>query len=163
MLNENHDNPYATPVSEVKTSAGVKTGSAVKAVTVGVAVDIGGSLIVGIVLSIAYGIYLATTGASAEQIESSMTNMPVDSWFFIFGAVIGSAFSVLGAYLCTRIARHSEYKLGAIMAAISISFGLFVGIDQYSPLVNVVMVIAALASITLGVWLGIAKNKLQGS
>jgi hypothetical protein len=156
MTMEKH-NPYAPPVAAVGSS--VARGSAVKAVIVGLAVDIGGSLVSGIILTVVYGFNLAASGGSLDQIESSMKEIPADSWFSIAGMVVGCAFSVLGGYLCARIAKHSEYRLGGIMAAISIAVALLIGAQSFSPGVNVLLSIATLASVMLGVWFGASKNK----
>ncbi len=159
MTIEKH-NPYTSPTADVALRSTEK-GSAVKAVLVGLAVDIGGSLLFGVVFAIAYGIYLGSSGASAEHIASSLSDAPADSWFFLVGTGVGCAFSVLGAYLCARIARHAEYTLGGIMATISVVFAFFISAEHYAPAVNILLASATIASIMLGAWLGALKNKRE--
>src|SRR5690606_37718675 len=60
-------NPYAPPGAAVG-DLPAKPGSAVKAVVLGFLVDIGGTLVGTIVLGIVYGIVLAASGASEEEL-----------------------------------------------------------------------------------------------
>ncbi len=157
MTIEKH-NPYTSPTAAVALHSTEK-GSAVKAVLVGAAVDIGGSLLFGVIFTIAYGLYLGSTGASAEHIAAAVGDTPLDSWFFLVGTAVGCAFSILGAYLCARIARHAEYLLGGIMAIISVLFGYFISAEHYAPAVSAALASATVAAILCGTWLGASKNK----
>jgi hypothetical protein len=54
--------------------------------------------------------------------------------------------SALGGYTCARIARHSEYRLGAILAVLSTALGFLLRTGEESLLHN-----AALAGVRFGV------------
>lgn len=156
MPGAGHD-PYQPPSSDL-TPRTEPPGSAVKAVVIGLLADIGGSIAAGIVLTFAYGFTLGLSGANAEQIASALANIPTDSWLSITGMVVGGGFSVLGGYLCARIARHSEYKLGAIVAAVSGISGLFLG-GQVPAGINLALSLATIASVMLGAWIGLVRNR----
>lgn len=121
-------------------------------------VDIGGSILATLVLAVVYGIILGATGASQEEIEAITTRVPTDSWFFYASTLVGCAFSVLGGYACARIAKQSAYRLGAILAAISVLIGLLLTFSQYSLMMSAGFAIAGAAAVMLGVRWGYARN-----
>src|SRR5215510_393560 len=121
-------NPYAPPEATVQDLPS-KPGSAFKAIALGLVVDVGGSLIAAVILAAIYGAALAATGVPREDIAAAMQASTTDSWFFYVGSLVGLGFSVLGGYVCARIARRSEMKLGAILAALSAISGFLLGGD----------------------------------
>ena len=106
-------NPYAPPEAAVH-DLPVKPGSAFKAVALGLATDIGGTLVATVILALIYGAALGAAGVRREEIAAAMQVSATDSWFFYAMTGVGLGFSVLGGYVCARIARRSELKLGAI-------------------------------------------------
>jgi hypothetical protein len=120
--------------------------------------DIGGSFAAGILITFAYGVTLGMSGLDADQITAAVTSIQPDSWVSIVGMVVGGGFSVLGGYLCARIARHSEYKLGAIVAVISSAGGLLMG-GQSTAGFDLALLAATVASVMLGAWIGAVKNR----
>lgn len=152
-------NPYAAPDAKLADPA-AGPGSAFKAVSLGLVADIGGSVGVSLVLALGYGVVLGISGASQEEIEAA--TVATDSWFFYLTTLVGFGFSVLGGYVCARIAKRSEYKLAAVLAVISVLLGLGFTFAQYSVLMNLVLAIAGVAAVMLGARLGYARNK-QGS
>ncbi len=153
-----HD-PFTPPAANVE-APDLKRGSAVKAVLVGVAVDIGGSTVFGVLFTIAYGIYLAASGQTPEQMQASMADIGYDSPLGIVGMIVGCLFSVLGGFLCARIARHSEYRLGAVMCGITLVFVAFTGFGpNVHPAIAAVLVVLTVASILVGIHLGARQNR----
>jgi hypothetical protein len=150
-------NPFTPPSSRVADGAKEK-GSPVKAVVFGFLVDVGGSIAVGMLLAVAYGVSEARSGATPDQIAASLQNLPVGSWLSIVGMVIGGLFSVLGGYVCARVAKHSEFGLGAILAALSISFGAWAGAGEYSLVLHLVLSVATFLAVMFGVRMGAARN-----
>lgn len=149
--------PYAPPSAPVRDPAPQK-GSAIKAVLLGVLVDLGGSIVAGSVMTILYGMTLIDGAENAAELESTLANTPMDSWFSIATIAVGCMFSVAGGYVCARIARHSEYRLGAIVAGCGVAVGLVLSSDYYSPLVDAALAIASVIAVMGGVWLGIRRN-----
>lgn len=151
-------NPYTPPQAELA-DAEPQPGSPVKAVVLGLVVDIGGTLVASAVLGIIYGISLAASGASQEEIAEISANLPLDSWPIIGSTVFGCAFSVLGGYVCARIVKRAEYKYGAFVAVISAILGLLMGAGHYSELANVSLTVLTFLMVMLGARLGYAKNR----
>jgi hypothetical protein len=149
-------NPYAAPDAKLADPAATP-GSPLKAVTIGLLVDIGGSIVATLLLAVVYGIILGASGATQEEIEAA-TSVSTDSWFFYIGTLIGCAFSALGGYVCARIARQSEHRLGAILAGLSVLIGLLFTFDQYSLLMNAGLAIAGAAAVMLGIRWGYTRN-----
>jgi len=133
-------------------------GSPYKAVALGLAVDVGGSTVAGVALSLLYSIILAATGTSAKEIAELVTHPAHDSWYYILGLVTGTALSVLGGYVCARIAKRSEVKLGAIMAALSTLVG-GVLTQLEDPDMTLVTVIVTFGAVMSGALMGRAGNR----
>lgn len=150
-------NPYAPPQAAVRDGP-PGAGSVIKAVTFGLLADIGGTFAATMVLMVAYGIVLGASGASFEEI-SAVDLTSTDSWLFWVGGAVGLGFSVLGGYVCARIAKRNEMKLGAVTATISAAIGLLLAADQYQLGTNLSMTLAAIIAVMVGARLGYWKNR----
>lgn len=150
-------NPFEPPAARVDDLT-IDRGSPFKAIIVALIVDFGGTTIAGILLTMAYGAALALSGATPDQVMASLKDIPVDSWPSVTGIAIGTLLSALGGYVCARIAKHSEYRLGWILAAISTALGMAIGGTTYSALLNIAMAIVGVVAIMFGVRLGVARN-----
>ncbi len=150
-------NPFTPPSARVADVAAQK-GSPIKAVVFGFVVDVGGTVAFALLLSIAYGVSLASSGATPEQVTAALQNIPLDSWPAIIGMIVGTLFSVLGGYVCSRVAKRSEFGLGAILAALSISFGLWAGGSHHSFLWHTAMAVVTFLAVMFGVRIGAARN-----
>ena len=152
-------NPFRPPDSNVDV-ANVERGSAVKAVVLGALVDLGGSILASIVFFMLYGIYLGVSGAPAEDLQATMGGM-TGSPMGIMMNIVGCLFSVLGGYVCARIARHAEYRLGGIVAAISVVIGLFAaGGEEANALLGIYSLLT-IASVMVGAHLGAMRNRRE--
>lgn len=151
-------NPYAPPDAKLADPAAAP-GSALKALAAGLAVDLGGSIVSTLLLAIGYGIALGALGASAEEIESVTSNVPTDSALFYLATLAGLAFSLLGGYVCARIAKRAELKLGAILAAISAGIGLAIGGDPGRLGMLISLTLLGIAAVIAGAHIGRAKNR----
>jgi hypothetical protein len=136
-------NPYAPPAAAVK-DLPAKAGSAFKAVAFGFAADIGGTLLAAVVLVVVLG----ASGASAD-----------DPWLFYVGALVGLGFSVLGGYVCARIARRDEMKLGAILAGLTALVGILLSGEAYQLGTLASLTLAGIGAVMVGARLGYAKNR----
>jgi hypothetical protein len=150
-------NPYAPPEASVHDQP-LRPGSAFKAIAVGLAVDIGGSLIGTVLLALVYGAALGAAGVKAEDIAATLKASNGDSWFFYAGILVGLGFSVLGGYVCARIARRSEFKLGAILAALSAFSGLAIAGDEQQLGTLLSLTLLGFGAVLVGARLGLAKN-----
>ena len=82
-------------------------------------------------IGVVYGIILASAGVPLEQLEQAMQNegllySPVG----LISLLVGLLCSVLGGYVCARIANHNEYRLAAITGFISMMIGLLFFADD---------------------------------
>ncbi len=151
-------NPYTPPSARVADVAVDKRGSAIKAVAFGLLVVIGGSLAFGLLLVFAYGVSQASSGATSAEIAASFENLSFDSWVLIVDDIVDTLFSALGGYVCARVAKRSEFRLGAILAVLSISFDVWVSGDGYSVLWNIAMAVVTFLAVMFGVRMGAARN-----
>ena len=150
-------NPYSAPTAVVSDPAGHR-GSGIKAVSLGVLIDLGGTILISVIFIVVYGFYLAASGMRPEAVASAISSAGHDATIQGVLAIPGCLLSVLGGYVCARVARHSEYRLGLIVAVISMLFAVWMGQENYSLAMNAVLAIATLASVMLGVKLGVSKN-----
>ena len=126
----------------------------------GVLTDFGGTFALSIALAFLYAMALAATGTPPEQIAEAISSTAADSWYFWAATLGGGGFSVLGGYVCARIARQSEYTLGAILAAISVGLGLLIGGDSERDVgMSIVLNAATVACVILGAWIGKKRNR----
>src|SRR5262245_15086832 len=96
-------NPYSAPGAKLADPP-AQPGSPIKAVLLGLATDLGGSIGATLVLSIVWGAALVAGGTSVEELETLMSSNSTDSAYFYVATLIGLGFSVVGGYVCARIA-----------------------------------------------------------
>jgi hypothetical protein len=153
-------NPYAAPGAKV-TDPAPRPGSPYKAVGLGLLADLGGTTLYSIALVFLYSIALASQGLSQEEIEQALRDVPPDSLFFWIGALGGMGFSVLGGYVCARVALQSEYTLGAILAVASVVLGtlLLGGTGSLDLGLAIVLHAGSVAAVIAGAHIGKKQNR----
>lgn len=152
-------NPFTPPTAGISQPPDPTPGSPWKAVLLGLLVDIGGSTVAGIPYSILYSIYLASSGMDAEEIVALLQAPPEESPYLWIGYGIGSLFSILGGYVCARIAKRAEYQLASLMATLSALFGVLMVWGHYSLQMSVAVALLSLSCVLLGAHLGRLKNR----
>ena len=75
---------------------------------------------------------------------------------------VGGACSFLGGFVCARVARHSEYRLGAILAALTLTFGWVTNGGEQQPALTLVAAIVTVFSTIFGAWVGAWRNRRTG-
>ena len=155
------NDPFRPPAANIE-ARDTKRGSAVKAVFFGALTDIGGSMLAGIVFYMLYGIYLGATGNTLEDMAKPFGGAEAGNSPMAFMMnMVGCLFSVLGGYVCSRIARHSEYRLGAILAAVNVtlSFLLMAG-GEPDPLAGIYSLLTV-AAVMVGTHIGAKANRRE--
>lgn len=157
-------NPYSPPQSIV-TEAPQQRGSAVKAVVLGLVADFGGTFVGVLIFWMLFMIAAAASGAaSGGDVEALIQGAAAkltagDSWPFYVNLLIGTSCSVFGGYVCARVARHRELRLGALMGAIVSGSGLFSGPGSASIGLWLMLLLAGMGAVMAGAWLGLTKNR----
>jgi hypothetical protein len=152
-------NPYAPPEAAVQ-DLPARPGSAFRAIVLGFATDIGGTLVATIILALIYGVALGAAGIKGEEIAATIRASATDSWFFYATTLVGLGFSVLGGFVCARIARRSELKLGAILATLSAISGLALAGDELQLGTLLSLTLLGFGAVLVGARLGLARNRL---
>jgi len=155
----NSNDPFAPPKSDVSIKHDAIPGSPVKAVLLGFLADFGGSIVGGIPLGVIYGVLLAMSGVPQDKISGTLNSMPPDSLYSIIGFCIGFAFSILGGYVCARIAKQNEYFLAGAMATLSAICGSFITPEDYSVGTTASLTVLSYAFVFFGANLGRKKNR----
>ena len=158
-MHDQSPNPFSPPTSRV-IIAGRSQPRPVKAVIVGALIDVGGTLTAGIVVGIALSAVLASRGLSIEQIEQELTSIEPGSAVGLLSSVLGALISLCAGYVCARIAGAREYHAGAMLATVSLAFGLVLGGGYYSVGEHLALGGLTVASVMLGVHFGARRNRL---
>lgn len=152
-------NPYRAPGANLADPA-PRPGSPYQAVGLGLLTDFGGTLALSLIVALVYGVLLAASGATPEEAAAaSKSAASPGSWPFYAISIGGGLFSVLGGYVCARIAGQSEYTLGVILAAISMVLGVVLGGGGDDVGMTIVLHAASVACVMLGAHLGKARNR----
>jgi hypothetical protein len=151
------NHPYAPPSASLR-DAPRPPKSPIVSVVAGIAIDLVGSLLAGGVLGIIYAASLTAQGMSEQEVSAALENIPVGSWFFVFGTSVGLAFSFLGGYVCARLARKDELRLGAIVGAISAVAGMLFGAEYYGSALNLLMAALVVIVVLAGAIYGRRRN-----
>ena len=133
-------------------------GSAVKGLLLGLLADVGGTTLFGVVLSVAWALALAAAGHGSQEIEAAFANVdddPLLSAVFLGGGLLCS---VLGGYVCERIARRGDYRLGAVLAVLSVLVGFVFGAPARSAAMTVLLVVLTVGSVLLGTRLAFPED-----
>jgi hypothetical protein len=158
------NNPFKPPDSDMKNRPSGPPGeppvqgSPLKAVLTGLVVDLGGSTVISIVLSLLYHAQLARSGMSEDQITDAMNHIPPQSMFQIWGILLGALCSVAGGFVCARIVRRDEVRVGAVMAALSGFVSLLLG-GATSDDMTLLLTLCTVACVMLGVKYGREANR----
>jgi hypothetical protein len=147
-------NPYRAPEAVVR-DQDRPFGAPWKAVTFGVLTDLVGTAAAGVMLVLVYGIVLAASGASVEELSRIDPASPVA----IIGNVIGAGFSFLGGYVCARVAGRDELKWASVVALVSAAFSLLAGSDTYSAELKVLLGIVSIGAVMAGGYVGARQNR----
>lgn len=150
-----HD-PFTPPTANVDVPD-TRRGSPLRAIVFGIVVDFGGTMVASVIFFVIFGAYLAASGTPAEQ--AADYGLGLDSPMGLALNMVGCLFSVLGGYVCARTAKHAEYRLGAILAAISVVLGLLLGGDASANAYGLISSLLTVAAAMVGAHLGALRNK----
>lgn len=128
-------------------------GSPIKAILIATGVDIGGSIAVGVVLGIVYGVMLAMEGVPIEQIEQQMQTVEFGSTISLIGMGIGAFISIFAGYLCAKTVNHSEYKVVAALCLVVSSIGALMNFSYYSTTELLILTGITVVCVFFGAWL----------
>jgi len=151
------ENPYK-PTTAALREPPRPPRSPVSAILAGLGVDVGGSFLSSVVVAIAYSTMLAARGRTPEQMVEELIAVTASTGYLIVGAIVGSAFSLLGGYLCARMVRRDEHRFGAIMAVLSMLIGLVLGGTRMGAGLHALMLLSTFVSVMAGAELGRRRN-----
>ena len=147
-------NRYAPPTANVGDSQ-LAPGSAIKGVLAGLAVDVIGTLLGGAAIGIGYVLLAGLNGQSIDSVhaasaQATTLGTPVN----VLSLIVGSVFSVLGGYVCERLARRQSLRVGWVLGGIEVVLGLLLSGRDHSTLQMTALSMLTLGCVLLGTRLG---------
>ena len=143
------DNPYTPPTAPVRDTGPPAPRSPTLAVLAGLGVGIGGMLLSRAIQALVYVTLIEQDGAPQQAVDA------LSSWLI---TLVGSScvFSVLGGYVCARLARRHERRLTLVLAVLitALAYSTFGG---SGPLVVLVLALT-FASVMTGGGFGRYRN-----
>lgn len=149
------NNPFKPPATDPKNTP----GSPIRAVLVGLAIDLGGTALLGLVLQVVYAMQVGTPDMTESQLHDALENVPPDSGVMIAGHLLGALLSVAAGYVCARIVRRDEYRVGAIMAGAALLLGMMLYPDDQPVDMTLLLILCDVACNMLGVKYGAEHNR----
>lgn len=156
-------NPYAAPAATGQPASLSGPGSPVRAVLLGLLVDLGGTMLVGILFVIGYAMLLGASGLPAGEIEARMGAIGHDTPVGLALTAVGALLSLLGGYVCARVARASELRVALVMAAVSCGVGVLASVGSSSLPVTLALAVLSLGAILGGATLGRRRNRREAA
>jgi ABC-type proline/glycine betaine transport system permease subunit len=126
---------------------------------IGTLVSVGGAYAGNLLLLSVYLIIRFEQGADKTQALDALLAQSVFSGLGISSLIVRLVFSVLAGYVCARVAKHAEYRTGAIVAAVSAAFALSNLVWRYGANVKAVLCLATIMCVFVGVRLGVVRNR----
>lgn len=115
---------YKAPVAQVVVPCEVPSRP-IRGILFGAIADIVLSTVLFVGYALAVGVYMATEGATENQVAQFFLALEQDETTMIVSYIVGGLGSALGGYICARYARVHEYRYGAILALVMTVFGAF--------------------------------------
>lgn len=148
--------PYAPPASNPEIYEERK-GAAWKAVLLGVVVDIGGTVVISFGAAFVAAMIFTSQGMDEAQFDQLFADRT--SPLMVALTIVGGLFSILGGYVCARIAKHNELKLGGVVALFSTLFAIILDDERSGMTEDLLLYTAGIVSILFGSWLGMKRNQ----
>ncbi len=153
-----HNNPYTPPQANVDTKE-FKQGKWYNAILLGFLVDFIGTMLVSILLSVLVTAYFMSHGMKVEEVRGLLTATDFTSPIYIASLGIGLVFSILGGYICARIANHHEYRYVAIIGLLDILLGLVMSPQSFPTLHHLALTALSFAALFTGAYLHVAARR----
>lgn len=147
MSNNINQNPTLDATSPI-----MKSGSAVKAIIFSSLVDILGGMVLGVITGVIYAAFQIYRGVSTAEIASVAQHIDLLSPLGIFSLIGGFLTSFYAGYLCAKMSVTNIYRNAAVVCSISVCFSVFVGMDSYTVIENLVMAVIAILAIFWGAY-----------
>lgn len=153
-----HNNPYTPPQTNVDTKE-FKPGKWYNAILLGFLVDFIGTMLVSILLSILVTAYYMSNGIKVDEVRGLLTTTDFSSPIYLVSLGIGLMFSILGGYVCARIANRLEYRYVAIIGLLDILLGLIMSPQSFPTLHHLALTGLSFAALFTGAYLHITARR----
>lgn len=108
---------YKAPTAQVAVPHEIKP-QPIRGVILGALADLFLSTVFFVGFALAMGVYMASKGASENQIAQFLVNIEQDNATLVASYLIGGASSAVGGFICARNARVNEYRYGCVLASL---------------------------------------------
>jgi MFS family permease len=94
----------------------------------------------------------------AAEVGRTLTELDPSSGYFVFSSVLGFGFSLLGGYVCARMARRDERRLSVVLAVLVEAIGFVLGAATLGVALNALMLVLTFVTVMAGGELGRRRN-----
>ena len=153
-------NPYKPPTAPVRDAEPPPPRPLTLAVLAGLGVGVGGTMVARLVAGTLYFMLTFERGATPEQYVEALPPPLSPIWITLVG--LGCAFSVLGGYVCARVARRHERRVTLVLAVLStaIAFSTIFGrIGAFAMLALTLTFVSVMAGGGLGRYRNLAEKR----
>ncbi len=160
-MSEPDADPYAPPDAAVADVVRRPPGSALLAIVLGVIIDVGGTVASGTLIGTAYAVYTLATGGpkTPEALQAGIEQMTMLRYA---ESAIGLGFSVLGGYVCARMARRPSWRVGIGLAVVTAMAGVALSWPINDPGRFAALTLVGVGATFLGLALGNRAVKRRG-
>ncbi len=150
-------NVYAPPGADLKEVI-ERTPRPKTAIVVAALFDITLTIVMTAVVGIGYGIYLASTGSSPEEIQTAAQAMTENTGFRAITSFFGLLVSILAGYLCAHIAVRNVYRNTALCGVLLTLFVRLINLDPKLTLTDLALVAVSFMALLFGAWLYVRRQ-----
>jgi hypothetical protein len=158
------ENPYKPPTAPVRDAGPPAPRSLTLAVLVGLAVGVGGTMLSRLVVGMVYFTVTLERSATTAQYVEALPSPLSSIWITLVS--LGCVFSVLGGYVCARVARRHERRVTLALAVLNTAIvfsTIFGGIGTFAMLVLALTFVSVMAGGGLGRYRNLAERRKTAS
>ena len=150
---------YKTPSAQVSEPFEIKPRP-IQGVIFGALTDLVLSVVFFAGFALAMGFYMASNGATEQQIAQLFIAIEEDPTLLAASYVIGGASSAVGGYVCARYARINELRYGCVLAGL---LSLLSILFESTPTLVVTGMLLTWIAVLSGCYWGRLRNRQDAS
>lgn len=117
------------------------------------------TIVSALIWTAAYGGYAIASGQSPEEFQAVVDGPAFESFYSMVSLGLGTLGSVLGGYVCARIARRDDYRVVNILTGVSLLFAWIFLASKGDGVELIVATLLTIAAIRGGAMIWMHANR----